>query len=345
MKRTENIFQNEHYWKEFNEKELNLYADKILSYYRKSGFPFYKTDNSYRSNEFLKLFKYDCSTIIINKLVKQTMHGLALAWSYMPHSFYVSCNNMKTPMEVYEDDELFLKAIKKRLKIGTYITDSGIRKALKVYSGVQTVSNFRPTSATAIYERYSGEGSVLDMSCGYGGRLLGAIKSKRVTRYTGLEPCSETYSGLLSLAENFNNRKEDMFLRPKKIQIYKMGSEDFVEENKYDLCFTSPPYFNLEKYSKEETQSYIKYPTVDSWYDGFLKKTIQNSHLNLKKNGKLILNIKNTKTLPDFVEKTKEYALDCGFVLSDFLYLELSQQTFMKEKQNHEPILVLEKLI
>ena len=78
MKRTENIFQNEHYWKEFNEKELNLYADKILSYYRKSGFPFYKTDNSYRSNEFLKLFKYDCSTIIINKLVKQTMHGLAL---------------------------------------------------------------------------------------------------------------------------------------------------------------------------------------------------------------------------------------------------------------------------
>ena len=65
----------------------------------------------------------------------------------------------------------------------------------------------------------------------------------------------------------------------------------------------------------------------------------------MKINGKLILNIKNTKTLPDFVEKTKEYALDCGFVLSDFLYLELSQQAFMKEKQNHEPILVLEKLI
>lgn len=338
----ENIYQNESYWKDFNEKELDAYAERIFHYYRNKGFPFYDTSADCRDNEFKKFFRYDCSNIVVNKKIKQTMHALSLAWSYMPHSFSVVCNNMKTPMQIYEDDVLFLKAIKKRLKIGTYITDSGIRKILKGYSGVQTVSNFRPTSAVAIYDMYSGKGNVLDMSSGYGGRLLGALKSKRVISYTGLEPCSETYSGLLNIIKDYSNQY-DMFGKPKKIKIHMVGSEDFVEKNNYDLCFTSPPYFDLEKYSEEETQSYVKYPNVESWYDGFLKKTIQNSYFSLKQNGFMVLNIKNTKGLPGFVEKTKEYALDCGFVLSDLLYLELSQQSFMKKTSNNEPVLVFKK--
>ena len=215
----ESIYQNESYWKDFDEKQLDVYANKIFNYYRKKGFPFYSTSIDYRDNEFRKFFVYDCSNIIKSKNIKQTMHALGLAWSYMPHSFSVICNNMKTPMQVFEDDILFLKAIKKRLKIGTYITDSGIRKILKSYSGVQTVSNFRPTSAVAVYDMFSGDGKVLDMSSGYGGRLLGAIKSKRVTSYTGLEPCFETHTGLNNLIKDFNNNY-DMFSQNKKIVIY-----------------------------------------------------------------------------------------------------------------------------
>jgi hypothetical protein len=339
----ESIYQNESYWKDFDEKQLDVYANKIFSYYRKKGFPFYSTSIDYRDNEFRKFFVYDCSNIIKSKNIKQTMHALGLAWSYMPHSFSVICNNMKTPMQVFEDDILFLKAIKKRLKIGTYITDSGIRKILKSYSGVQTVSNFRPTSAVAVYDMFSGDGKVLDMSSGYGGRLLGAIKSKRVTSYTGLEPCFETHTGLNNLIKDFNNNY-DMFSQNKKIVIHMEGSENFVEKNNFDLCFTSPPYFDLERYSGEATQSYLKYPDVKSWYDGFLKNTIQNSHQNLKKNGHMILNIKDTKGLPDFVERTKNYAIESGFVLTDVFYLELSKQTFAKNTANNEPLLVFKKI-
>ena len=39
-----------------------------------------------------------------------------------------------------------------------------------------------------------------------------------------------------------------------------------------DLCFTSPPYFDTEKYSDEDTQSYKKFPTEDGWVNGFFEE-------------------------------------------------------------------------
>ena len=43
-------------------------------------------------------------------------------------------------------------------------------------------------------------------------------------------------------------------------------------ENHFDTIFTSPPYFNVEKYSDEDTQSYVRYKNIDSWNKNFLHK-------------------------------------------------------------------------
>ena len=60
-------------------------------------------------------------------------------------------------------------------------------------------------------------------------------------------------------------------------RVLGVGSEEFKpRENTVDLCFTSPPYFDTEKYADEPTQSYIKYPSEKEWIDGFLTQTIQN---------------------------------------------------------------------
>ena len=60
------------------------------------------------------------------------------------------------------------------------------------------------------------------------------------------------------------------------------------------MCFTSPPYFDTEKYSEEPTQSYIKFPKENDWISGFLIKTIKNCHYGLKNEGYLALNIAKT---------------------------------------------------
>tara|TARA_B110000285_G_scaffold57947_1_gene66259 strand:+ start:1422 stop:2426 length:1005 start_codon:yes stop_codon:yes gene_type:complete len=334
MIKRDSIFQNKKYWENFNTAELNEYSEKIFNHYRKNGFPFVKTNLEYRTKEFNKFIKYDNNNLIQDKVIKSTTHGLSLAWSYMQHHWKVECNNMKTPMSVFEDDTLFKKVILKRLKIGTYITDSGIRKILKTFSGVQSVSNFRPTAAAAIYDKFLNvKGDVLDLSSGFGGRILGAIKSNKVNSYTGLEPSTKTFNGLTKLKKDFGN---------KVITLHKCGSEDFKENNKFDLCFTSPPYFNKEKYSREDTQSYVKFPTKEQWYDGFLKDTINNCFNSMRDNGVFIFNIKNTKDLPDFVERTKEYALQSGFTFKDTIWLELASQTFMKSN-NREDVLIFYK--
>ena len=78
----------------------------------------------------------------------------------------------------------------------------------------------------------------------------------------------------------------------KQVDIYKLGSEEYKPKKKsLDLCFTSPPYFDTEKYSDEDTQSYKKFPTEDGWVNGFLKKTIQNCYDGLKDNKYMLMNI------------------------------------------------------
>ena len=55
------------------------------------------------------------------------------------------------------------------------------------YSGTQSVSNFRPTVFTKlIYEKFGGD-VVWDMSCGWGGRLLGFLSTSNTKQYIGTD--------------------------------------------------------------------------------------------------------------------------------------------------------------
>ena len=67
------------------------------------------------------------------------------------------------------------------------------------------------------------------------------------------------------------------------IELHKLGSEDFPpDRNEFDLCFSSPPYYDPEKYSNESTQSYITFPNKEAWLRGFLGTTLDNCWCGLK---------------------------------------------------------------
>ena len=93
----EDIFLNEAYWRNMGIRDLDRYIYLIYDYYRQEGFPYYSIDTEYRENEFKKLVKYDRTNLFQDDIVKQTMHGLGLAWSYFPHAFDVKCGNKITP--------------------------------------------------------------------------------------------------------------------------------------------------------------------------------------------------------------------------------------------------------
>lgn len=323
------------FWSEFDTNQLNLLADSIMKEYRSKGFPYYtrlSPSECLLLKDTLRAKSWD--SLVENDIVKQTMHGLGAIWAYFPHAFSVKCGKSKTVMEVFEDDVLFKKAILKRLKYGTTISDSGIRKCLKTASGAQGVSNFRPTAAAAIYDYFKAE-SVYDMSCGYGGRLLGAIISTHVKSYVGVDPCLDTYNGLCQLIDDFSDSKTS-------INIHNIGSEIFIpEENTIDLCFTSPPYFDTEKYSNEETQSYKKYPQYNDWLHEFVGKTIDNCKIGLKPGGILAYNVANTKKCPNLVQDIKELLISKGLKYDCELKLALS--SIMAAGHKYEPILIFKR--
>lgn len=331
-------------WSHLSDEELDALAVVIFNYYREAGFPYYELTAAEKEVEFSKLYNFFSTNharmIDSENRIGMSMHGLALAWSFFPHSWDVKVGKMKTPFEVFNDDKVFLAAIRKRFRRGTYFSQSGIRKALRTHSGAQGVSNFRPTAAAAIYHRYlvGGGNVVWDMSGGFGGRMLGAVVSEKVGHYICTDPSSETFDGLCSLSVDINSWIPDM-----KISVKKFGSEFFVPDREsLDLCFTSPPYFDTEQYSNEESQSFKMYTTNELWNENFLRRTIQNCFVGLKHGSHMVLNVANVKSHLTLEDDTVRIALEEGFVLVETLKLSLSNVS--KGGFKFEPVFVFRKV-
>ena len=322
------------------------------------GFPYYPTDTKWRNDIFNQLVNYRRDTLVDrkNKVIGQSAHGLNLAWSFMEHAWGIKCGKMRTPIEIWNDEEHLKKGINKILT-GTFfkeksssvnesdlgkeyspirkkqketsgsITDSDMRSMLRRYSGTQMVSNFRPTAAAAMYDIFvekdsplegTTAGTVWDPSMGYGGRLLGAIAAG--VNYIGTDPCIPTYEGLEQIRDNYGHSH-------KSYTLLRQGSETYIpEEQSLDFVFTSPPYFGWEAYGDEPEQSSIKFDTSDIWKEMFLKQTISNAHRGLKDGKYLALNVANTKQYKTFEEDTVSLAKSVGFTHTDTWWLSLSTQ-------------------
>lgn len=260
-----------------------------FEHHRREGFPVYSLNRDQKRQELIDLLVADHAGVIDKHgRIKQSMHGLALAWHYHPLAWSVRCGNRKTPIELFRDDRLFMQAIERRTKLGNAFSDSGLRKILRSFSSTQSVSNFRPTAAAAIYHRYLPDdgGVVWDMSAGFGGRLLGALACDRVDKYIGTDPASHTIDGLREMAAELVPMAQSLGRRTLEVELHRVGSDDSLpERNSLDLCFTSPPYFGWEQYGDEPEQSHKKFPTQHEWLHGFVGATLRNCSRGLKRNG------------------------------------------------------------
>jgi hypothetical protein len=300
-------------------------------------------------HEMRLLLAYDRSRLIESGIVGQSMHGLALAWNYFPHAWGVRCNDRLSPLETFADDERLQNALTRRKKYGSLKSESDLRKALRTVSGAQSVSNYRPTAAAAIYDRYlPKEGGVTwDMSSGYGGRLLGAMACDRVLKYIGTDPATLTMDGLCEMREELPPMVQCLGYPVPDIELHKTGSEDFVpDKSSVRLAFTSPPYRGTERYSDEPTQSFIKFPSREAWLNGFLAATLSNCYHCLTTDGKLVINIANVSSYKTLVDDFLGLAARCGFRHEETLHLALSAGWGARRNNNPiktEPIFVFSK--
>jgi hypothetical protein len=319
--------------------------------YQERDFPVYSLTKDEKRQKLLDLLVADHARIIDEKgQIKQTMHGLALAWHYHPYMWNVKCGDRMTPLDVFRDELLFHKATAKMASFGYPATNGGWRKVLRIFSGTQSVSNFRPTAAAAVYHRLLPEdgGVVWDMCAGFGGRLLGALACDRVDKYIGTDPDTHTMQGLREMADELVPMAEQFGRRTLDVELHQTGSEVFVpQRNSLDVAFTSPPYAGWEQYSNEPTQSHKRFPTQDSWLRGFMGATLRNCAHGLRRNGTLALNIANVAGYPSLARDFVAYAERNGWRLVETMRLSLSKMVGQKHKHSrsykYEPIFIFKK--
>tara|TARA_R110002126_G_scaffold89100_1_gene213086 strand:- start:43 stop:1158 length:1116 start_codon:yes stop_codon:yes gene_type:complete len=171
---------------------------------------------------------------------------------------------------------------------------TALRRSLELVTG-ENVQNFKAQNARAIVEHLCPVifGNVYDYSMGYGGRLLGVTSSNMRYNYTGIDPNTETIEGLTYLNTLLDNPGT----------LIQSVSEEYQPSN-IDLAFSSPPYFNLEKYSEEDTQCMVRYTTLDDWFSGYVSPTMERIREGLNSDGIFATNIADYKSYSN-----KEYKL------------------------------------
>ena len=338
----------------YNEKQI---IDAAYDYYRKTGFPYRNLPLHICMQELNKL-----AAMKVNDKLLTSNLGYHIADTYHPHRFHAAATGKTSPYESFMDtnprtcgrDKLRIAlelVMESTQRIGT-----GYLGPFSLVRGTQACSNFRPAFARYLYDTYAKPGdTVLDTSTGYGGRLIGFLASK-MGAYIGIDPNVPTHKGNIKMAQDLN-AAERVFLINKPAEdvnidddVFSVDNETYFEglDEECDFAFTSPPYFAKERYSYDDTQSWVRYQTPEKWRDNFLYKMLRLQFDALKPNSYNIVNIAavnvKNKTVP-LDEWTKDIAQDIGFE-----YIETRQFTMssrfganQEDEVAFEPVLIFKK--
>jgi len=309
--------------------------DELFQYYRKVGFPNYSRDDYSPRYELKKVHNADDMDYFNGETFGKYQSANGFLFSYFPHWIDVRCGNSPSLRECWEDDkmlrELLIKTRRFCEKHGENWSTNRLRQNAKVYCAKQSVSNFNPVCARILYDNFAPNGIVYDMSMGWGGRLLG-YHASNARLYIGCEPSTKTFAGLQALQRDIG-KKPTALLR---VGSERVNLSDYAEQ--LDFAFTSPPYFDTEKYCDEPTQSYIAYPTLSRWLHDFMKPTIEKVYAGLRPAAAMAINYADQ---PKMTESIISIAEGVGFALERTYRYELS--SIAGKGVKYEPIFLFRK--
>ena len=334
-----NKITSEYMWS-LNVEERNKLLKEVFEYYRANGFPVEKYDDKFLIDSFKKLEKADQYKVIDYNGYVSNFGQLCLpvCRHFCADKFWkASSESMSSIEDVFYNDDLFIKVLKNRMgwnvtteggEVRPYmftLSNSMIRCGIRNSGYGYGVSNFRPIIAKYIYNKYlAGEISptVYDFSAGWGARCLAAMSLRY--NYIGVDPL--TSDNINDMIKFYKNSKE-LHISGSHI-CYNVCSQDEVLyellPDNINLAFSCPPYFNLEVYSKDATQSYNQYSNYNDWLEYYWRPTVKICHNKLKDNGKLVFIIKDRYGKLNLKEGMEKIIFEEGFEFVESLQYKTS---------------------
>jgi len=144
-------------------------------------------------------------------------------------------------------------------------------------------AQFRPSAAKAVYQHFDAK-KVLDFSTGWGDRLTAFMATSSTVSYFGCDPNENLFADY--------ERQKKIFGHGKKIEIINAPAEEVdFPKRAFDVVFTSPPYFIIERYTQEDNQSWQRYKKVEDWLSKFLFPVFHKACCSLKMGGVIVINL------------------------------------------------------
>ena len=169
-----------------------------------------------------------------------------------------------TPLQLWRDPAF----VAKLLATMPAVTSHLLREAL--WRNARECTLFKATVVRSAI-RVLGARRVLDISAGWGDRLIGALAAG-VERYTAFDPNLCLREGHDRIREFFDpSGAATVHYEPFETGMRRLlDAEPAAHRGAYDLVLSSPPYFDLEAYSPDATQSHLRYPQFHAWLHDFL---------------------------------------------------------------------------
>jgi tRNA1(Val) A37 N6-methylase TrmN6 len=229
--------------------------------------------------DFEKLKDLDCSKITnfsrvgLNCLDYFFLHHRIKAKTRRHISFYEATKD-KTIMNYIND-----KSRKVRQKNFSKLTRKEKVRArynlFQLYYG--SINQFRPSEAKRLYCRLEPKVGILDFSAGWGGRCLAAIAYG--VPYIGIDANKNMKGSYNQMIKAIGKGADvTMTFQPSE-------TIDF-SNYKYDLIFTSPPYFMIEEYEKMPA-----YGSKEGFLEKFFRPVVTNAWKHLQSPGYMALNM------------------------------------------------------
>lgn len=278
------------------------------------------------------------------RLIKGSNYGLKVSDHFTQLQRMKCSSNTKSPYEVWNEKgklRTFLRPLFTLEGIIKSHVDSGV-----IYNGLRfdgyMASQFKPSVVKSIYKVF-GARKVLDLSMGWGDRLVGFLASE-ATSYVGIDPNTALHPLYEGIRDYCATDKETEF-------ICAPAEDADLGDHRFDLVFTSPPYFDRERYSDEDTQSWKRYPTDQEWLEGFLFRALKNAWDHLEEGGRIVINISDVKIGKDDYKivcvPMLEYMESLGAIYEGIIGYKLKKRPndpFIKEgTELGEPIFIWSK--
>jgi len=277
--------------------------------------PVYTDNVLYKDWKQLKDWSTDSSTINSTSRL-----GMKLCEHFFPNFYDITNNKGESFHNLWNKNNL-IKILKWNRNSHSTPYLSELKRGIYFCCGLTKNTMYRPQMSKMICDYYKPK-IVLDPCAGWGGRLMGAVSSGAY--YIAFEPNTETYNNLLKLI--------DFLGISDRVQLICDDAMNMLNYDlpKVDLIITSPPYFDLEIYTNESSQSITNHCNYKSWSEYFLYGIIEKSTSLLNNTGISCWNVGKVGK-NDMNIDVLEYHTRLGFTnINEFSVISSKRQSLQK---------------